>query len=52
MNQLTDSYRDNITYVDGLLRVGENFDVLKKTLRVGEDELTLYFIDGFIKDII
>lgn len=52
MNQLTDSYRDNITYVDGLLRVGENFDVLKKTLRVGEDELTLYFIDGFIKDTV
>ena len=46
-------YRENVNRVDSHLRVQENFDVLKKTLRVGErDELTLYFIDGFVKDAV
>ena len=30
----------------------ENFDIIKKPLSVGKDELTLYYIDGFIKDIV
>ncbi len=47
------SYRDNIDAVDKHLRVTENFDILKKTLKIGErDELTLYFIDGFVKDAV
>ena len=52
MNQLTNSYRENVSYMDDLLRVGENFDLLKKTLSIGKDEITLYFIDGFIKDTV
>ncbi len=50
--KLSDNYHDNVTYMDNVLRVGENFDLLKKTLHVGEDEITLYFIDGFIKDTV
>ena len=47
------NYRDNIDAVDRHLRVSENFDILKKTLKIGEqDELTLYFIDGFVKDAV
>ena len=30
----------------------ENFDIIKKTLAVGQDELTFYYLDGFIKDAI
>ena len=36
--------------IDEALRVSESFDVLKKKLAVGRDELTFYYIDGFIKD--
>lgn len=47
---LCDDYRENIKIMDGILHPELNFDLLKKTLTVGDDELTLYFIDGFVKD--
>ncbi len=51
MLKFTESYRDNISAIDSYLSVKDNFDILKKTLKIGErDELTLYFIDGFVKD--
>ena len=50
--RLTEDYRENVTTVDGILRVKDNFDVIKKVLTVGRDELTLYYIDGFVKDAV
>ena len=52
MQSLSQDYQDNIELLDRTLRVKENFDILKKTLRVGDGELTLYYIDGFIKDTV
>ena len=46
------NYRDNVSFMDELLAVSDNFDIIKKTLNVGRDRLTLYYIDGFIKDAI
>ena len=48
----TPSYPENVTLMDSLLRVADNFDVIKKVLCVGEEQLTLYYIDGFIKDTV
>lgn len=48
----SENYRENIRMFDGYVGVMENFDILKKTLKVGEDELTFYFIDGFVKDTV
>ena len=45
-------YAENIRLMDELLGVKESFDMIKKTLSIGKDELTLYYIDGFIKDAI
>ncbi len=50
MRKLSNSYPENVMQMDRLLRVDENFDMLKKTVRVGEDELTFYYLDGFVKD--
>ena len=51
MKKLTNDYRENIATLDSIFAVKDNFDILKKTLVIGEsDELTLYFIDGFVKD--
>ena len=50
MRKLSNSYSENVMQIDKLLRVEENFDILKKTVRVGEDELTFYYLDGFVKD--
>ncbi len=52
MRPLHTDYRENVAYFDKELRVNENFDVLKKKLAVGQDELTMYFIDGFVKDTV
>ena len=49
---LTDSYLDNVALFDRILRVEESFDLIKKPLKVGKDEMTLYYIDGFIKDTV
>lgn len=51
MDTLTESYQENVALFDRTLRIGTNFDVIKKTVAVGDagDELTLYYIDGFIE---
>ena len=49
---LTDSYQDNVAIFDRILRVEDSFDLIKKPLKVGKDEMTLYYIDGFIKDTV
>ena len=48
MLELCESYRENVRRVDEVLRVKENFDVIKKTLFLGKDEVTFYYIDGFV----
>ena len=44
------NYRDNVAFMDEALSVSDNFDLIKKTLNIGDDRLTLYYVDGFIKD--
>ena len=48
--RLTEDYYKNVRMVDEILHVKENFDIIKKGLKIGEDELTLYYVDGFVKD--
>ena len=50
--RLTGDYRENIKLVDSILHPQRNFDILKKPLKIGNEELTLYFIDGFVKDAV
>ncbi len=52
MKKLSTDYQENIKSLDSILSVNDNFDILKKTLVIGDDELTLYFIDGFVKDAV
>ena len=47
---LGESYADNVRRMDTLLAINQSFDLLKKTVRIGQDELTFYYIDGFVKD--
>ena len=48
--RLSEDYGENTAFFDGRLRVGENFDVIKKVLAVGQGEVTVYYIDGLFKD--
>ncbi len=50
--RLTGDYRENVKLIDSILHPQRNFDILKKPLKIGKEELTLYFIDGFVKDAV
>ena len=50
MPGITENYETNVRHFAEKLRVGDNFDVIKKVLKVGEGEITLFYIDGLIKD--
>ena len=50
MPQLSSNYKENREMLMGILRVDESFDLICRTLSVGEDALTLFYIDGFVKD--
>lgn len=52
MNRLQGSYAENVRMLEKRLRVKESFDVLQKTLRTPDGELTMFFIDGFTKDTV
>ena len=52
MNRLSDNYAENVKLFDAEFNVDENFDIIKKSLSVGTDELTFYYVDGFIKDAV
>ena len=46
----TEQYGENVRRMDRTFAVADSFDLLKKVIRVGQDELTFYYIDGFVKD--
>ncbi len=52
MRSLTDCYSDNVSRMNEVLRVEKNFDVLNKKLKIADGEITLYYIDGFVKDTV
>ena len=52
MRKLTDDYIENVDLLDRELNVSGNFDMLKKKLKIGDDDITLYYIDGFVKDTV
>ena len=50
MDRLSQNYRDNARLLSALLAAGESFDLIERRLSVGRDELTLFFVDGLVKD--
>lgn len=53
MNQaFVENYNENIQLMRKLLRVEDSFDVLHKQLKIGDGELSIFFIDGFTKDTV
>ena len=52
MQKFSSDYRENRAYLHSALRVEDSFDLIERRLLIGEDELTLYYIDGFVKDTV
>lgn len=52
MEKLSADYHENVENFRRALRVDENFDMIARRLTVGTDEMTLFYIDGFVKDVV
>ena len=50
MQEFSVNYNDNLHKINEALRIGENFDIIYKRLKVADRQATLYCIDGFVKD--
>ncbi len=50
MKALSDDYRQNVETMQSILGIDKSFDLIMRRLPIGEDELTLFYIDGFVKD--
>ncbi len=48
--KLTGNYTEDIRRLCEVLGVGRNFDCISRHMKVGEDEVTFFYIDGFVKD--
>lgn len=52
MKKLSGNYAADVEYISKTLRVDENFDIIRRRIIVGKNELSLFYIDGFVKDSI
>ena len=50
MSTFSCDYGENLAVTERALAYGKSFDVLKKSLAVGDGEVTFFYIDGFVKD--
>ena len=50
MVRIGEIYAENVAFFEEKLRVKENFDVIKKVLKIADGEVTLFYVDGLIKD--
>lgn len=50
MEKFLDSYNENVKFFDNKLNVDGNFDIIKKVMKIADGEMTMYYIDGFVKD--
>lgn len=50
MERFFDSYEVNRELFYEYLRVGESFDIVERQITVGAERMSLFFIDGFLKD--
>ena len=50
MKYLSENYAENVSTVSKRLRVAESFDLIERKLEVAERGVSLFYIDGFVKD--
>ncbi len=47
--KLTADFNENISKIEAILRPSESFDLIRKNMKVADAEITMYYIDGFVK---
>lgn len=49
---LTKNYEENVKIIDNKLRVDESFDLIKRDIVINKRKVSMYCIDGFVKDAV
>lgn len=47
---LSETYAANTAHFDSLFKIGDNFDMVKREIRIAGAAAAIYFVDGLIKD--
>ncbi len=47
--KLTADFNANISRMEAILRPDDSFDLIRKNMKVADAEITMYYIDGFVK---
>lgn len=47
---LSQSYEENVRHFEEKLGIADNFDMIKKVLKIADGEITLFYIDGLLQD--
>ena len=47
---LVENYNANVETLTGALRCGESFDLIVRRLHIHDNEMSFFYIDGFVKD--
>ena len=48
--RLSNNYEWNVSHMSERLRVDKSFDIIERHLDTAGGEITLFYIDGFVKD--
>ncbi len=52
MRELSFDLDENIQAIDEILRVKENFDIIKREMEISSSKVVMYYIDGFVTSAI
>ncbi|MGN1408921.1 MAG: spore germination protein [Eubacteriales bacterium] len=47
--KISGDFQKDIALIDSILHPDENFDVIRKTMKIADANIVMYYIDGFIK---
>lgn len=48
MKELSSSFEENIDTLDGILGIKDNFDIIKREMKINSQRVVMYYIDGFV----
>ena len=48
--RISEKLQQNMQYVDELMGLETNFDIIHRVIRLGDTDACMYLIDGFCKD--
>ena len=48
MKKLSINFEDNVNELDTIFNIKENFDIIKREMKISETKVVMYYVDGFV----